>query len=55
MLGTLWLAVTLYKFNKTPYLDATFRNLLADYALPTAVIAMSFLGSFVFSEVYGKY
>lgn len=54
MLGTLWLATTLYKFNKTPFLEAGKRELLADYALPTAVIVMSFLGSFIFDDIYGK-
>lgn len=29
--------------------------MLADYALPTAVIAISFLGSFTFSDVFGTY
>lgn len=52
MLGTLWLALTLYKFKKTPYLQASKRELLADYALPTAVIAMSFVGSYIFEEIY---
>lgn len=55
MLGTLWLSTTLYKFNKTPFLEAGKRELLADYALPTAVIVMSFLGSFIFDDIYGKY
>lgn len=30
------------------------RDLLADYALPTAVILMSLLGSIVFDDIYGK-
>lgn len=51
MLGTVWLAVSLYNFNKTPYLQASKREMLADYALPVAVIALSFLGAFVFREV----
>lgn len=55
MLGTLWLATTLYKFNKTPFLEAGKREFLADYALPTAVIVMSFIGSFVFDDIYSKY
>ncbi|XP_064477562.1 solute carrier family 4 member 11-like isoform X2 [Ornithodoros turicata] len=51
MLGTVWLAVSLYNFNKTPYLQASKREMLADYALPVAVITLSFLGAFVFREV----
>ncbi|KAH6941942.1 hypothetical protein HPB50_024458 [Hyalomma asiaticum] len=50
-LGTCMLGVTLYNFNKTPYLQAYLRNLLADYSLPVAVIVFSFVGSFVFSDV----
>ncbi|XP_070382428.1 solute carrier family 4 member 11-like isoform X1 [Dermacentor albipictus] len=50
-LGTCMLGVTLYNFNKTPYLQAYLRNLLSDYALPLAVVAFSFVGSFVFKDV----
>lgn len=48
MLGTLWLGVTLYNFTKSPFLDASKREALADYALPVAVLTMSFVGSYVF-------
>lgn len=70
MLGTLWLATTLYNFNQTPYLQvrlvlvtwqflnvdccysqANKRELLADYALPVAVLSFSFIGSVVFDKV----
>ncbi|KAH9366081.1 hypothetical protein HPB48_011202 [Haemaphysalis longicornis] len=51
MVGTVWLGVSLYNFNKTPYLQAYLRDLLADYALPVAVVVLSFVGSFVFSDV----
>lgn len=51
MLGTLWLATTLYNFNQTPYLQANKREILADYALPVAVVTFSFIGSFLFKEV----
>ena len=51
MLGTLWLATTLYNFNQTPYLQASKREMMADYALPVAVITFSFIGSFLFSQV----
>ncbi|XP_037071831.1 sodium bicarbonate transporter-like protein 11 [Pollicipes pollicipes] len=51
MLGTLWVGVSLYNFNKTPYLEANKREMLADYALPVAVLVMTFIGSFLFKEV----
>ncbi|XP_022252508.1 sodium bicarbonate transporter-like protein 11 [Limulus polyphemus] len=51
MFGTVWLAVSLYNFNKTPYLQASKREMLADYALPVAVISLSFVGSFVFQDI----
>ncbi|XP_045124359.1 sodium bicarbonate transporter-like protein 11 isoform X2 [Portunus trituberculatus] len=51
MFGTLWLGVMLYNFNKTPYLNANKREVLADYALPVAVIVLSFIGSYVFRDV----
>ena len=35
------------------YLEASKRELLADYALPTAVIVMSYVGSYVFDDIYG--
>ncbi|CAG7709985.1 unnamed protein product, partial [Allacma fusca] len=52
MLGTLWLGVSLYNFNKTPYLQASKREALADYSLPVAVVVLSFIGSFVFQDVH---
>ncbi|XP_043218670.1 sodium bicarbonate transporter-like protein 11 [Amphibalanus amphitrite] len=51
MLGTLWVGVSLYNFNKTPYLEAGKRELLADYALPVAVLVMTFVGSYLFRDV----
>ncbi|XP_075678042.1 solute carrier family 4 member 11-like isoform X2 [Dermatophagoides pteronyssinus] len=51
MLGTVWMAVSLFNFNKTPYLQASKRELLADYALPCSVIILSFIGSFVFRDI----
>ncbi|KAK4329121.1 hypothetical protein Pmani_000532 [Petrolisthes manimaculis] len=51
MFGTLWLGVMLYNFNKTPYLNANKREALADYALPVAVIVLSFIGSYMFRDV----
>ncbi|CAG7819037.1 unnamed protein product [Allacma fusca] len=52
MLGTLWLGISLYNFNKTPYLQASKREALADYALPVAVVTLSLIGSFFFQDVY---
>lgn len=37
-----------------PYLQASKRELLADYALPCAVLLLSFIGSFVFRDIPGK-
>ncbi|KAB7507658.1 Sodium bicarbonate transporter-like protein 11 [Armadillidium nasatum] len=51
MFGTLWLGLLLYNFNKTPYLNANKREILADYALPVAVVVFSFIGSLGFSDV----
>ncbi|ESO01913.1 hypothetical protein HELRODRAFT_65855 [Helobdella robusta] len=51
MLGTVWLGLSLYNFTKTPFLNASKRELLADCALPVSVILMSFFGSYVFREV----
>ena len=34
-----------------PYLEANKRELLADYALPVAVLVMTFVGSYLFREV----
>lgn len=38
-----------------PYLSTSKRELLADYALPVAVITMSFVGSYTFKNVYGEF
>lgn len=51
MFGTLWLALFLYNFRKTPYLTRSRREWLADYALPASVLIMSFLGAYTFSEI----
>ncbi|PSN47888.1 Sodium bicarbonate transporter-like protein 11 [Blattella germanica] len=48
---TVWLSVSLYNFNKTPYLQASKREALADYSLPMAVLIVSFIGSYFFSDV----
>ncbi|XP_048760517.2 solute carrier family 4 member 11-like isoform X3 [Ostrea edulis] len=54
MLGTVWLGITLFNFTKTPFLNAGKREILADYALPVAVLIMTFFGSYVFREVKMK-
>ncbi|XP_069127298.1 solute carrier family 4 member 11-like isoform X1 [Argopecten irradians] len=51
MLGTVWTGLTLYNFTKTPFLNAGKREMLADYALPVAVIVMSIFGSIVFKDI----
>ncbi|XP_070195670.1 solute carrier family 4 member 11-like isoform X2 [Littorina saxatilis] len=51
MLGTVWVGITLFNFTKTPYLTAGKREILADYALPIAVLFMSFFGSYVFRDI----
>lgn len=40
--------------NNRPYLSAARRDALADYALPTAVILMSLVGSTIFDNIYGE-
>lgn len=54
MFGTLWLALFLYNFRKTPYLTRSRREWLADYALPASVLIMSFAGAYLFSEIDSK-
>lgn len=54
MFGTLWLGLFLFNFNKTPYLNANKREILADYALPVAVIVLSFIGSYIFRDIHLK-
>ncbi|KAL8612683.1 hypothetical protein ACOMHN_025334 [Nucella lapillus] len=51
MLGTVWVGITLFNFTKTPFLTAGKREILADYALPLAVLLMSFFGSYIFRDI----
>ncbi|XP_022671136.1 sodium bicarbonate transporter-like protein 11 isoform X1 [Varroa destructor] len=51
MLATLWLGLTLSNLTRTPYLSPKLRELLSDYALPLAVIAVSLVGVFIFPEL----
>jgi sodium borate transporter 11 len=41
----------IYNFRYSPYLTAAKRHLVADYALPVAVLLMAILGSWVFRKV----
>lgn len=50
MLATLWLGLTLFNLTRTPYLSGKLRELLSDYALPFAVIAVSLFGVLVFPD-----
>ncbi|KAH7639876.1 anion exchange protein-like protein 1 [Dermatophagoides farinae] len=52
MLGTVAMAVLLYNFSSTPYLNSILRNTLADYALPLSVISFSLIGSVLFRDVH---
>ncbi|PAA94733.1 hypothetical protein BOX15_Mlig030243g1 [Macrostomum lignano] len=49
--GTVFLAMYLLNFTKTPYLNRAKRELMADFSLPVAVLVMSFCGSYLFSDV----
>lgn len=51
MLTTVWVGLTLFNFTKTPFLTSGKREILADYALPIAVLFVSFFGSYVFRDV----
>ncbi|XP_075677187.1 solute carrier family 4 member 11-like isoform X2 [Dermatophagoides pteronyssinus] len=52
MLGTVAMAVLLYNFSSTPFLNSILRNTLADYALPLSVISFSMIGSVLFRDVH---
>ncbi|XP_057376747.1 solute carrier family 4 member 11-like [Daphnia carinata] len=51
MLGTVWLGVSIFNFKKTNFLSTGKREALADYALPIAVVTMSFVGSYLFQNI----
>jgi hypothetical protein len=53
--GTIKSLVRFFSLACRPFLNAGKRELLADYALPVAVLVMSFFGSFVFKDVNRKY
>lgn len=50
-LGTVWIGLALYNFRKSPFLDASKREALADYALVVAVLVMSFIASYFVREI----
>ncbi|XP_034454449.1 sodium bicarbonate transporter-like protein 11 isoform X2 [Hippoglossus hippoglossus] len=51
MLGTLWLGYALYLIKRSPYLNATVREVVSDCALPTSVLICSFIGSYLFLDI----
>jgi len=51
LLGTVLIGCEIYNFRYSPYLTAAKRSLVADYALPVAVLLMAFTGSWVFREI----
>ncbi len=51
MFGTVWLGVTLFEFNKRPFLNKNKRELLSEYALPVSVVVFCIIGRVLFSQV----
>ena len=51
MLATFWLALSLFNFNRSPYLDAAKREILSGYALPFAVLTIAFLAKYFIDDV----
>lgn len=51
MFGTLALGLMILQFEQSQFLSATKREMLADYALPIAVIIFSLIGSWAFNEI----
>ncbi|XP_063691988.1 solute carrier family 4 member 11-like isoform X3 [Bolinopsis microptera] len=51
LVGTVLIGCEIYNFRYSPYLTAAKRTLLADYALPVAVLLMAFAGSWLFRRV----
>ncbi|VUZ52428.1 unnamed protein product, partial [Hymenolepis diminuta] len=48
---TFWICSSMLNFTRTPFLTETKRELIHDFALPSAVLVMSFVGSFLFKKV----
>nr|VZI23989.1 unnamed protein product [Spirometra erinaceieuropaei] len=51
MFCTLWMFISMLNFTKTPFLTERKRELLRDVALPSTVLVMSFIGSYVFRHI----
>ncbi|VDK82118.1 unnamed protein product [Dibothriocephalus latus] len=51
MFCTLWMFISMLNFTKTPFLTARKRELIRDVALPSTVLVMSFVGSYVFRHI----
>jgi len=49
--GTVFIGTQIYNFRYSPYLNASKRVLVADYALVVAVLIMSFCGSYLLRSV----
>ena len=54
--GTLFIGLQIFNFKSSPYLSATKRAIVAEYALPFSVLVMSFVGSYLLSPLsLGKF
>ncbi|RWS28420.1 anion exchange protein-like protein, partial [Leptotrombidium deliense] len=51
VLGTVSVAISLYNLNQTSYFVSVIRETISDYALPIAVLGMSFVASFLFRSI----
>ncbi|OTF73654.1 hypothetical protein BLA29_009843, partial [Euroglyphus maynei] len=51
MFGTLALALMLYQFSTSPYLNQFLRITLADYSLPISAIIFAAIGSILFEHI----
>lgn len=51
MLGTVWTSLTLYSFRSTPYLSKRKREIVADYALPIAILLMALVANGIFGDI----
>jgi len=49
--GTVFIGTGIYNFKNSPYLNSAKRVLVADYALPVAVLVMSLVGSYAFKDI----
>jgi sodium borate transporter 11 len=51
VLATLWIGLAMRRIRNSPYLNERLREVLADFALPFAVMCASFFGSYVLGSV----